>query len=261
MINEETVKECWEQNAKTWTELARAGYDRYRDFFNTPHFLKFIPDVKNRQGLDIGCGDGENTRKLARIGAKMKAIDISKNFIACAMEIEANEPLGIEYLPASAQKMPFSDQTFDFAAAFMSMMDMADIDLAFSEIFRILKPFGFLQFSITHPCFTPPLRKKVTDENGCVSYILGDYFSNDARINESMFGAVPKEERANYNKFRIPYFHRTLSQWFDSIIKAGFIVEKLYEPFASEEEIKACPDVDDTRILGYFLHVRVRKPA
>ena len=38
----------------------------------------------------------------------------------------------------------------------MSLMDMPDPDLALREACRILKRGGFLQFSITHPCFDLP---------------------------------------------------------------------------------------------------------
>jgi ubiquinone/menaquinone biosynthesis C-methylase UbiE len=33
-------------------------------------------------------------------------------------------------------------------------MDVDDLDRALDEAYRVLKPGGFLQFSILHPCFT-----------------------------------------------------------------------------------------------------------
>jgi trans-aconitate methyltransferase len=55
----------WNQNADVWTRLARAGYDVYRDHLNTPAFLAMLPDVAGLTGLDIGCGEGNNTREIA----------------------------------------------------------------------------------------------------------------------------------------------------------------------------------------------------
>ena len=69
------VAACWEANAETWTRHARAGYDLYRDALNTPVFLANLPAIAGLDGLDIGCGEGGNTRKLAQAGARMTAID------------------------------------------------------------------------------------------------------------------------------------------------------------------------------------------
>jgi ubiquinone/menaquinone biosynthesis C-methylase UbiE len=261
-MDEKLVKDCWEKNADNWTKLSRAGYDVYRDFMNTPHFLKILPDVKGKLGIDIGCGEGTNTRRVADLGATMKAIDISETFIGHARETEARDPKGIEFAAAPAQSIPFPDSTFDFATAFMSMMDMADLESAFKEVFRILKPGGFFQFSICHPCYDLPMRKKVTDENGEeIGYQVGGYFDGTVTMWEWCFSNAPIEAKAGMEKFQIPAKHRTLSQWFNMIIDTGFAIEKINEPYATDEEIAACPAVRDTRILGYFLHVRVRKPA
>jgi trans-aconitate methyltransferase len=41
------------------------GHDIYRDHLNTPAFFAMLPDVEGLAGLDIGCGEGHNTRLLA----------------------------------------------------------------------------------------------------------------------------------------------------------------------------------------------------
>jgi ubiquinone/menaquinone biosynthesis C-methylase UbiE len=41
----------------------------------------------------------------------------------------------------------------------MSLMDIPETERVLAEIFRVLRPGGFLQFSISHPCFETPHRK------------------------------------------------------------------------------------------------------
>jgi ubiquinone/menaquinone biosynthesis C-methylase UbiE len=150
-MDHEEVGHFWNANADTWTKLARAGYDVYRDYLNTPAFFDLLPDVEGLSGLDIGCGEGHNTRLLANRGAYMRAIDIAEVFIEHAQRAEEQEPLDIDYRVASAVELPFADATFDFATGFMSFMDIPETDRVLAEAYRVLKPGGFLQFSISHP--------------------------------------------------------------------------------------------------------------
>src|SRR5882724_12566029 len=105
----------WNESAESWVNLARAGYDIYRDHLNTPAFFAMLPDVAGLAGLDIGCGEGHNTRLLAQRGARITAVDIAEDFVACARQAEAEGPLGIDYRVASAVDLPFAAAAFDFA--------------------------------------------------------------------------------------------------------------------------------------------------
>jgi SAM-dependent methyltransferase len=260
-MDHETVGRFWDSNADAWTKLTRAGYDVYRDHLNTPGFLEMLPRVQGLLGLDIGCGEGHNTRLLAKRGARMAAVDISELFIRHALEHERDEPLGIDYRVASAVGLPFPDVTFDFATAFMSLMDIPETEVVVSEVRRVLKPGGFLQFSICHPCFDTPHRRNLRDEKGHTYAIeVGDYFRNlDGDIEEWMFCAAPEEATAELPKFRVPRFTRTLSQWLNLLIDGGFIIERVGEPRPGDEVVRACPQVQDAQVVAYSLHVRVRK--
>jgi SAM-dependent methyltransferase len=257
------VARYWEANAETWTRQARAGYDVYRDGLNTPAFLDMLPPVRSLSGLDIGCGEGSNTRALGRLGARMLAIDVAPTFVTYAREAESAERLGIGYLVADATELPFAAASFDFATAFMSMMDMADHAAALREASRVLRPGGFLQFSILHPCFVPPHRRVLRESDGTTRTIeVGGYFeTTDGRIDTFRFENAPAEERQITEPFRVPRFHRTLSDWVDLIVQAGLIIERFGEPRVSVEVAKAEPVLEDTLVAPLFLHIRALKPA
>jgi SAM-dependent methyltransferase len=258
-----TVAAHWEANAEAWTRHSRAGYDVYRDALNTPAFLAMLPPIAGLDGLDIGCGEGSNTRQLARVGARMTAVDIAPTFIRHASESEAAEPLGIRYLSGDGMALPFEDASFDFATAFMSLMDMPNQAAVLKEARRVLRPGGFLQFSILHPCFVPPRRRNVRDADGQpVAVEIADYFETiDGKVESWWFSTLPAEERAKVDPFRVPRFHRTLSQWVEMVVGAGLAIEAFGEPRATVEAAAAEPVIADTRVAPIFLHVRGRKPG
>lgn len=258
-----SVSENWEANAAVWTKYVRAGFDIYRDALHTPAFLEMLPEVTGLHGLDVGCGEGANTRSLARLGSIMTAIDISPSFIKYAADYEAQGQLGIHYQIADALHLPFEDAQFDFASAFMSMMDMPQQGDVLKEIFRVLKPEGFFQFTILHPCFVPPFRRNIRDEHGNTTMIqVADYFKNiDGAVETWLFSSIPAEEREQTKPFNIPRFHRTISEWIGLLVNAGFRIEASCEPRASEELAAREPVVADTRVTPIAWIVRVRKPA
>ena len=256
------VAKAWEANAEVWTRHVRAGYDIYRDALNTPAFLAMLPPIAGLRGLDIACGEGANTRQLARLGATMHAVDVAPTFVRHAQDAEQAEPLGITYLTADAVSLPFGAESFDFATAFMSLMDMPEQGVVLQEARRVLRPGGFLQFSILHPRFVPPHRKVLRDEDGRPRAVeVAGYFDRiDGRVDRWWFEALPLEERQRAEPFRTPRFHRTLGEWVEMIAEARLVLERLVEPCASAELAVAEPVVADTRVVPISMLVRLRKP-
>ena len=157
------TRRIWDANAPVWIELSRAGYDVYRDLVNTPAFFALLPPVAGLFGLDLGCGEGHNTRLLAAQGAAVVALDTSEPFVAAAASVPA---AGIRYVLADGAVLPLRDAAFDFVAGFMSLMDVADPETTLREVARVLKPGGFAQFSVVHPATSTAARRWITDDEG-----------------------------------------------------------------------------------------------
>ncbi len=259
-MNHREAGRYWDGNAAAWTQLARKGYDVYRDAVNTPAFLDLLPNVNGLSGLDAGCGDGHNTRLIAHRGAAMTGIDVSPKFVELASQVESD----VRYAAASVVELPFATAQFDFVTSIMSLMDLPEQDLAFSEMFRVLRPGGFLQFSILHPCFNPPHRRlrRTSWPRKPYAVELGQYFERvDGQMSRWLFSTAPPEEKAGLKPFEIPIFHRTLSEWINGVTTAGFNIERMAEPRADAETARRVPAVADTRVVAYFLHLLCRKPS
>jgi len=93
-------------------------------------------------------------------------------------------------------------------------MDMPDQGAALREAQRVLRPGAFVQFPILHPCFVPPHRKVLRDEEGHrVAIRVAGYFDRiDGRLDTFWFETLPNELRQQAEPFRVPRFHRTLGQ-------------------------------------------------
>lgn len=261
-MDETQVAAFWESNAEAWTRQTRSGIDVFRDLLNTPAFLALMPPIGALRGLDVGCGEGFNTRQLAGRGARMWAVDIAPTFVRHANEAEKAHPLGIDYRLGDGMRLPFATASFDFVTAFMSFMDMPEPARAILEASRVLRPGGFLQFSILHPCFMPPVRKVLRDRQGVPRAVeIAAYFqSTEGRVDDWWFSGLGVAERQGEVPFRTPIFHRTLTSWIDMIVDAGLMLEKLGEPTAHEGLEAGSTVLAETRVAPISLHVRARKP-
>lgn len=254
------TRRVWDANAPAWIEMSRAGFDVYRDLINSPAFFELLPDVDGLLGLDLGCGEGHNTRLLARRGADVVALDVSRPFISAAAAREGSDPEGISYLLGDACRLPFAAETFEFVTAVMSLMDVGAPETALGEVSRVLRPAGLFQFSIGHPFSGTPIRRWVASETGeRHALTIGDYFYEGPLEETWTFGAAPEQLRRQRRPFHIVYARRTLATWLNTVIQAGFVIEAVAEPHPDPELATSHPEVSDARIAPYFLLVRARK--
>ncbi len=100
--------------------------------------LSLIGNVKGLEVLDVGCGEGDNTRILARKGAKATGIDVSRVMVEHAKSQEKKDRLGIRYYVLdSADLSVFPAKYFDLVTGFMALMDIKNHQGTISEIARV----------------------------------------------------------------------------------------------------------------------------
>ena len=85
--------------------------------------------------LDLGCGDGYLTQRLAASGAIVLGVDTSPQMVAAAKE------RGVDARCVSGEALPF-DQQFDAVFSNAALHWMSDHDAVLQGVHRALKPGG-----------------------------------------------------------------------------------------------------------------------
>ena len=83
---------------------------------NEIHALKAMTGWRGKRVLEIGCGNGRLTRRLANLGTRVDAIDPNKELIAIARkELPSHLSERVLFKVGSALDLKYPDQTFDIA--------------------------------------------------------------------------------------------------------------------------------------------------
>jgi len=146
-LHEVTMRQGWESEAQNWVKFARTpGHDHAHDETNIPALLKLLP-APGRRTLDVACGDG---RLLQSLGHSVVGIDASPTIVQFAAGHDGAAPAVL----ADAIDLPFRDEAFDLAVAYMCLHDIDNMVRAAAEIARVLGRPGRLCTAIPHPIST-----------------------------------------------------------------------------------------------------------
>lgn len=104
------------------------------------HHLALAGIMPNLRVLDYGCGTGESTLALARLGASVVGFDISRRRISEARIRCAHLP-GVSFVQCAAEELPFEDSTFDVVIG-KQILHHLDLKVAIPEVARVLRPGG-----------------------------------------------------------------------------------------------------------------------
>lgn len=225
-------KEKWEKVADWWFEETKNG-DLYQNTIVVPYLDQLLEIRKSEKVLDIACGGGFYSIKMAGAGANVTAFDFCEKLINKAKEQtkEKKLPGRIDYLVIDAcdpvQLSQIDDNAYDAALCTMGLHDMYDIEPLAKKLHNALKPDGRFVFAIPHPCFN------------------GDAIIKKNAIEVNSYNTTKAE--AGIAKPGQPSEHimwsRSISSTLTPFFNAGFILDKIVEPVFTKETIDRFPKI------------------
>jgi len=99
-----------------------------------------IKDMPRYPMLELGCGTGHWSAFFIEEGFKLTGIDISKAMLRLAKQKDINA----DFYIANAQKLPFNSDSFQIVSSITMLEFVEDRDKVLLEIYRILKPGGWV---------------------------------------------------------------------------------------------------------------------
>jgi ubiquinone/menaquinone biosynthesis C-methylase UbiE len=197
--------------------------------------------------LDVACGTGVLSRALARAGADVTGLDLTAPMLAIAREYSPE----IEFVEASADAIPFGDDSFDAATCQQGLQFFPNRQLALTQIRRVVKPAG----TVVIACWCDPhqggigavaraLTKHAGEDAGAMMmapFVINRERDLQALLEEVGFAEVAVERETIEARFADP------DRFGERVINAGPIAPRF---MAEPEDVRAAIEADITQEIA-----------
>jgi ubiquinone/menaquinone biosynthesis C-methylase UbiE len=252
-ISQEEAIQGWDAAAEEFA----SRFEKHEEFFHkymiNPTILDLVGKVEGKTVLDVACGEGHLSRKLAEsVKGKIQitGIDASKTLIEIAKKRNKTFSDCLEFRVGDASRMDqVPSNTFDIVICNMALMFIKQYEEAIREVARVLKPRGMFIFSLLHPCFLTPGSDWIMDDpHGTgkgrrIGWKTDNYHLRLA-ARDIMFVCDTQETY---------YFCRTLEDYVRALREPGFVVTDLREPLPPKAMMERKPEFQAEEKRGLFL--------
>lgn len=179
---------------------------------------KLLPDFKDKQVLDLGCGYGWHCIYAMENGASsVVGVDISKKMLEVAKD---KTPFPqVDYHCCAMEDVDFPEASFDVILSSLAFHYVADFEKLIKKIYKMLKPAGQLIFTVEHPVFTAHGTQDwyYNAKDDIQHFPVDNYFYEGKRSTVFLGEKVTK-------------YHRTLTTYVNTLLSNSFIINEIVEP-------------------------------
>jgi len=221
------VQRAWNANAEFWDGRMAEGND-FLNLLVWPAVERLLRPRTGERLLDVACGNGVTSRRLANAGARVTAFDFSEGLIELAKKRVGQAHIDYRIVDAAnrAELLELGTASFDGVLCNMALMDMADIDPLMNALPSLLRTNGRFVFSVLHPCFNNPSTiqmGELEDRGGALVTTYSVKISRYLTPYSQTGLAIPGQPVPH------PYFHRPLSALLAPALKAGLVLDAVEE--------------------------------
>lgn len=213
MANE--AKEWWERHAREFQAMAQLPIEVIYGTHVTEEKLQLIGPVAGKHLLEIGCGAAQCGIAFAKQGAIVTGVDIAAAQLAIAQELAEQNSVSITFHQRDMTDLaPIASESQDIVFTSIALHYVDDIVSCFKEVHRTLRSNGLFVYSVGHP-FSAMM-------DGATLLPTRSY-SDTGKV---VLGLEVSDEVG----FAFAENRRTVSDYFNALVAAGFIVEQMVEP-------------------------------
>lgn len=208
--------------------------------------LGLLPGFEGQDVVELGCGGGQASVGFARRGAgSVTGVDFSVEQLDYAQGLADRYGVGVRFAAGDVTALPLATDGFDLAFSSWVYQMVGDLDGAFAEAARVLRPGGTLLFAVPHPFY--------------------ELYDPEAReLDRSYFDGEPERKSIGDLDPDLVVHHHTVGELHGALVDAGFAVEALLEPGSEdpgdyEEQWSHKPEL--MAMVPPTLVVRARLPS
>jgi SAM-dependent methyltransferase len=238
----------WEVSAAWWQAGFTDGADPEYEEQILPLAAECLAGA--RSILDIGCGEGQISRLARALPGVKRTVGVDPTW--GQVRVAAERAGGPAYARGEGARLPFRDDSFDAAVACLVFEHIVDFDHAIAEVARVLCPGGRFAFLLNHPLLQTPNSGWIDDQilDPPEQYWrIGEYLVEDETMEE-----VEKD-------VFIPFLHRPLSRYVNTLAANGLYIERMEEPAPSAGFLERATEYVAAATIPRLMLLLVRAPA
>lgn len=194
---------------------------------------KMLPGFEGKRVLDLGCGFGWHCQYAVEHGAdSVVGIDLSGKMLEEARR--RNNSPKIEYKCMAVEDFDFQPGTFDVVVSSLTFHYLESFDDVCRNVNLCLSKGGTFVFSVEHPVFTAyGSQDWYYDKDGNILHWPVDHYFDEGIRKATFLGE------------KVTKYHKTLTTYINSLIRAGFEITGLIEPEPDQTMLDAIPGMRD----------------
>lgn len=147
------AKKKWDDGAGYWNKNSEQMWETGSRKEIIPFLLEYVEPLHDIHIVDVGCGDGYGSWKLANHGFAVTGVDLSEEMINRAKERDLCDNLS--FVQGDLTELPFEDHSFSLAMAINALEWTKVPSDALNELKRVIKNEGLLLVGILGPTAKP----------------------------------------------------------------------------------------------------------